>query len=300
MKRLFCLPVSLILILTVSCERTRLNSAKSDPPFRYVSSVAESPGKTIEKNEVFYRVVTPIEACDLFNRLGVKFSKDIINPSSNDDKYLSISKVALNTGIYGVDFGYLRMSGLGQEVIRYMLSIQSLCDRLGVPLDYLSEPVREIQSGMSDRDSIMTLMNSAYVKVENHLRTGGRESTAGLMLMAGWVEALYIATRQLYDPSNPDPEIIRRIAEQKYTLNSLMSLLKNYYDDPAVSYYLRKLKHLKVSFDKLDITYRKGDIEIDTARQVLRSSGSELSGTIETLNDLTRHVSELRTEIITP
>jgi len=146
----------------------------------------------------------------------------------------------------------------------------------------------------------MALMNAAFIKMEGHLRAGGRESTAGLMVMGGWVEAMFIATQLVYNPENPDPEVVQKIAQQKYTLNSLLSFLKNYYDDPVVVFYTKKLKYLKNYFDTFDIYFKKGDLEIDTARQVLRSSGSQMTVSVETLNNIRDYVSKLRTEIVTP
>lgn len=213
---------------------------------------------------------------------------------------MSISKASVNTGIYGVDMGYLKMFGAGQEMIEYMMTIRSMSNKLGIPDNYLTDPIKRIESDMSHPDTIMTLMNNVYYKIENHLRTGGRESTAGLMVMGGWVEALYIATQLIYDPEKPDPEVVQKIAEQKYTLTTLLSFLKNYYDDPVVVYYTKKLKFLKNYFDSFDIYFRKGDLEIDTAKQVFRSSGSEMTVTVQTLNEIRDYVSKLRTELVTP
>jgi hypothetical protein len=120
------------------------------------------------------------------------------------------------------------------------------------------------------------------------------------MVMGGWVEALYIATQLIYNPEKPDPQVVQKIAEQKYTLTSLLSFLKNYYDDPVVVYYTKKLKYLKNYFDSFDIYFRKGDLEIDTAKQVLRASGSEMTVKVETLNEIRNYVSKLRTELVTP
>ena len=85
----------------------------------------------------------------------------------------------------------------------------------------------------------------------------GQESTAGLMMMGGWVEALYIATQMVYDEKNPDPEVVESIAEQKYTLVSLLSYMKNYYDDPMVVYYTKKLLFLQKYFDSFEILFQK-------------------------------------------
>ncbi|MCX6332912.1 MAG: hypothetical protein NT092_01230, partial [Bacteroidia bacterium] len=166
---------------------------------------------------------------------------------------------------------------------------------------FLMEPIKRVQSDMSNADTITALMQKAYADIENHLRESGRESTAGLMVMGGWVEAMYIATQLVYNPANPDPEVVQKIAEQKYTLTSLLSFMKNYYDDPVVVYYTKKLKYLKNYFDTFEIYFEKGDLEIDTQKQVLRSSGAtKMTVTVETLNKIRDYVAKLRTEMVTP
>jgi len=120
------------------------------------------------------------------------------------------------------------------------------------------------------------------------------------MVTGGWVEAMFIATQLVYDPENPDPEVIQKIAEQKYTLTSLLSFMKNYYDDPVVVYYTKKLKYLKNFFDTFEIYFEKGDLEIDTTKQVLRSSGVKMTITIDTLNRISEYISRLRAEMVTP
>jgi hypothetical protein len=241
-----------------------------------------------------------VEICTVFNRLGVPYNDATLNPVTNKDLYLSSSKASVNTGIYGVDLGYLKMFGIGQEMVDYMVTIREMGSKLGIPESYLTGPITRIRSNMSDPDTIMSLMNNSYIRMENYLREGKRESTAGLMVMGGWVEAMYIATQLLYNPANPDPEVVQRIAEQKYTLSSLLSFMKNYYDDPVVVYYTKKLKFLKNYFDSFDIYFKKGDLEIDTSRQVLRSSGSQMTVTVETLNNIRDYVAKLRGEMVNP
>ena len=248
----------------------------------------------------FYGILTPVEICTIFNRLGVPYNNAALNPTSNRDQYLSSSKASINTGIYGVDFGYLKVFGIGQQMIDYMVTIREMSNKLGIPDSYLTEPIKKVQSDISEPDTILLLMNVAFTKMEAHLREGGRESTAGLMIMGGWVEAMFIATQLVYNPANPDPEVIQKIAQQKYTLTTLLSFLKNYYDDPVVVYYSKKLKYLKNYFDSFDIYFKKGDLEIDTAKQVFRSTGSKMTVTVETLNKIRDYVAKLRTEMVTP
>ena len=267
--------------------------------FQHINPIQLSDSPVV-KNEIFYGILTPVQICTIFNRLGVPYNNAALNPISNKDLYLSSSKAAINTGIYGVDFGYLKIFGIGQEMIDYMVTIREMSNKLGIPDKFITEPIRRVQNDISDPDTILFMMNDAYTNMESHLRESGRESTAGLMVMGGWVEAMFIATQLVYDPENPDPEVIQKIAQQKYTLTTLLSFLKNYYDDPVVVYYSKKLKYLKNYFDSFDIYFKKGDLEIDTAKQVFRSSGTKMNVTVETLNEIRDYVDKLRTEMVTP
>jgi hypothetical protein len=298
-RRLFCLVIFLPIIFT-SCEHKPEAARRFEPVFSTYESDSSSANTHIAKNEIHYGLLTPVEICEIFDRLGAVYSKTIMNPASNRDLYLSSSKASINAGIYGVDLGYLKMFGAGQEMIEYMISIQTLSGKLGIPENYITDPIKHIESDISDPDTVMSLMNTAYYRIENHLREGGRESTAGLMVMGGWIEAIYIATQLIYDPARPDPQVIQKIAEQKYTLTTLLSFMKNYYDDPVVVYYTKKLIFLKRYFDSFDIYFRKGDLEIDTVKQVFRSSGSEMTVTLQTLDQIRDYVKKLRTEIVEP
>jgi len=290
----------LIIICTLSCKSKNSEKNLIVPVFSTFRTDSASPPANIIKKETYYGVLTPVEICVIFNRLGIPYSDSILNPVSNMDKYLSNSKTAINTGIYGADFGYLKLFGIGQEIVDYMVAIREMSFMLGIPDELLNSIIRRAQNDIIDPDTVTSFMQEAYTDIENHLRRNGRESTAGLMVMGGWVEAMFIAVQLVYNPANPDPEVVQRIAEQKYTLTSLLSFLKNYYDDPVVVYYTKKLKFLKNYFDSFEIYFEKGDLEIDKTKQVLISSGLKMTVTIETLNKIRDYIRTLRTEMVTP
>ena len=289
-----------ILFLSVSCRQGIKEKDSFKPVFSTYKSDTTNNNLPVPKNEIFYGILTPVEMCTIFNRLGITYNNATLNPITNRELYLSISKASINTGIYGVDFGYLKLFGIGQQMIDYMVTIRDMSNKLGIPDRYLTEPIKKVENDISDPDTILYLMNDAYTKMETHLREGGRESTAGLMIMGGWVEAMFIATRLVYNPDKPDSEVVQKIAQQKYTLTTLLSFLKNYYDDPVVVYYSKKLKYLKNYFDSFDIYFKKGDLEIDTAKQVFRSTGCQMTVTVETLNKIRDYIAKLRREMVTP
>lgn len=290
----------LISILFGSCKPEAPVKKTIKPSFSTYRS--DTTGKATEtgKKEILYGLLTPTEITAIFSRLGVPYEKAALNPTKNRDLYISSSKASINLGIYGVDFGYIKMFSISQQMIDYILTIKDMSNKLGIPDKFLTEPLKRIEGDMSNPDTVMALVNKSYSDIENHLRKDGRESTAGLMLMGGWVEALYITTQLLYNPENPDKEVVEKIAQQKYTLTSLLGFMRNYYDDPVVVYYTKKLIFLKRYFDTFDIYFKIGDLEIDTTRKVLRATGSELTVTLETLNNIKEYVNKLRTEMVTP
>lgn len=300
MKTLHSLLLISFIITAVSCKPKAAEKFSFTPTFSTFRTDSAGTDSPSAKYETYYGLLTPVEICVIFNRMGVPYNNATLNPISNRDLYLSNSKAAVNTGIYGVDFGYLKMFGIGQEVIDYMVTIRDMSNKLGIPDNLLTEPIKSVQNDIAEPDTVTSLMQTAYTDIENHLRESGRESTAGLMLMGGWIEAMFIATQLVFDPANPDPEVVQKIAEQKYTLTSLLSFMKNYYDDPIVVYFTKKLKFLNNYFDSFEIYFKKGDLEIDTTKQVLRSSGAEMTITVETLNKIRDYVSKLRTEMVTP
>jgi len=273
--------IGFLIIFSSSCRNETKEKENFEPVFSTYRNDSTGAAVPAAKNEIFYGILTPVEISRIFNRLGIAYSEAIVNPISNKDLYLSNAKAAINTGIYGVDLGYVKIFGVGQGMIDYMVTIREMSNKLGIPDHFLTEPIKKLQSDSTEPDSIMNMMNDAFNNMENHLRAGGRESTAGLMVLGGWVEALYISTQLLYNPANPDPEVVQKIAEQKYTLTTLLSFLKNY-------------------FDTFDIYFKKGDLEIDNSKKVFRASGSEMNITVETLNTIRDYVAKLRTEMVTP
>jgi oxalate decarboxylase/phosphoglucose isomerase-like protein (cupin superfamily) len=64
-----------------------------------------------------------------------------------------------------------------------------------------------------------------------------------------------------------------------------------------VVFYTKKLKYLNRWFDTFEIYYQKGDVRIDTTRQVITTSGTEMTVTVGTLNEIRDYIAKLRAEI---
>ncbi len=253
---------------------------------------------TNQLREIYYGLMTPVEVCNIFEKLQLTYDDNVVNPSENANLYMSSYKAAMNMGVYGVDIGYMKIFGMNRKMIAYYSTLRSLSERINVPPDVLVDDIRRLDRSMGNADTLTSLMTEAYEGIDECLRKEGNESTLGLMMMGGWIESMYIATNVAYNPEHPDPLIIEKIAEQKYSLLTLLVYMKNYYDDPMVVFYTKKLKYLDRYFNSFNIYYHKGDVSIDTQKQVIRSTGSEMTVTIETINKIRDYISKLRREIV--
>ncbi len=282
-------------ITGTSCNRTEKGTGIPTPVFS--THHPETPEDTLHIREIYYGLLTPVEVCNIFERLDVRYNDTILLSAGNKDLYMSSYKAAMNLGVYGVDMGYMKIFGVNRQIVSYFNTIQTLSERLNMPDTFLSDAIRGLNADINDADSLTRLMNDAYSKIDAHLRQEGSEGTLGLMLMGGWIEAMYLATQLTYDPANPDPQVVGKLAEQKYSLISLLSFMKNYYDDPMVVFYTKKLKYLNRWFNTFEIYYQPGDVRIDTVRQVITTTGTEMTVTVGTLNEIRDYVARLRAEI---
>jgi len=87
---------------------------------------------------------------------------------------------------------------------------------------------------------------------DNYLKENERYGAASLVIIGGWVEAIYIACNVVAETK--DIDIIDRLAEQKYSLGNLINMLGNYSDDDMIVTYIEKLSSLQPA---LDVLYEK-------------------------------------------
>ncbi|MCK4662381.1 MAG: hypothetical protein KAT68_05920 [Bacteroidales bacterium] len=246
---------------------------------------------------IFYSMSSPIEMAGIFHNAGAIYEPEILNPTINAENYSTSYKAALNLGIYGVDLSYTRMFDQLQESINYLAAIKQLADVLGVPEEYVSFTAENIEKSIKDKDSLMLIATNAYSSTDIYLKSGERENSAALIILGGWIEALYVALN-IFDEKTPDRIIMERIAEQKYSLNSLIALLSNFSNDLQISEYILMLKKLKKVYDTFEIYFEQGDVDIDTVNQVISLNRNRIDVSVEQILEIKSIIKSIRAKII--
>lgn len=205
---------------------------------------------------IFYNMYLSVELSSLFETAGAVFTPELLNRSDKTPEYITSYKKAMNLGVYAVDLSYARAFEQFELAGRYFNSMQVLSEQLGIPQDYFETTAQRFERNITNKDSLITIANEVYYETENYLKENERFATASVIIMGGWIEAVYIATYVVRESRNPD--VIERLLDQKYSLNNLLIMLKDYSDNEIVSEYTTELQKLRKLFDTIIVDIPAG------------------------------------------
>ena len=203
----------------------------------------------------------------------------------------------MNLGVFGVDLSYVKIFDRQVEEVNYFGAIQKLSDELGIPADLYSDALNNLDKYVSNKDSLASIATRIYRSSDNYLREKGEGSSAAMIMMGGWVEGMYIAT-QIYEKDQGNIKLLEKIAEQKYSLNSLISLMNNYHGKEDMTEYLLMLKNLRRSFNRFQIYYKMNEVSVDTINKVISASKYYIDAKPETILEISSKIASLRNKIV--
>jgi hypothetical protein len=289
--------ISIALISLVFLFSCNNSSVEVDKIGQGIDNLTNDSTHTKKVTKIFYNVPSPLEMANLIQKSGAEYIEDILNSPKNQYKYLTTADAAINLGIYGADLSYTRMFNQIQVSISYLSSLKILSDELGIPNDRGSIAVNRLEENMANRDSILTIITETYADADEYLNVNDRGNTATLIILGGWIEGLYIATSIADNTHNK--QIVKRIAEQKFSLNNLIELLKLYKEDETIKYYTPKVLKLKEVFDKIEINYTAGNVVTNKETKVTTiNNKAEIIVEIEQIKEIHKIISEIRNEMI--
>lgn len=244
-----------------------------------------------------FSIPSPIQTAVLIKNAGTNYNKDILNEPSKVTNYSTSYKKAINLGIYGADLGYVTMYDQTQDAISYLTAVKAIGDDLGVSSAFDMELVERFEKNIGNKDSLLALVSDAYKASDSYLKNNQQNDVGGLILAGGWIESLYFATNAAEMTNNED--VIRRIGEQKTTLNNLIKLLTPYYSKPEITNLVDKLMELNEIYDKVEITYTYVAPTVDAENKTTTiNSTSEVTIDAEILKSISAKIMEIRIDII--
>ncbi len=239
---------------------------------------------------IFYNMYLSVELSSLFETAGAVFTSELMNNVDKTSEYITSSQQAVNLGVYAVDLSYARVFDQVEMAGRYFNAMKQLAQELGIPSDYFENTVKRFERNFTDKDSLIYLANEVYVTTDEYLKENERYTTAALIILGGWVEAIHIASDVAIE--SRDANIIERLIDQKYSLNNLLMMLSEHKKNEVVAEYINRLDLIGKEFEKIDVIF---DVDFNPSKE----SGKQLiDKAVGQIRVFEKSVSEFRNELI--
>ena len=241
--------------------------------------------------KIFHAVPSPIETALLLERSGIRFDASALNPIDKAMGYSTTASQAVNLGIYAGDLSYSVIFNQNQQSVDYLNTCRRLCDGLGVGDLIDGDLIERANSNRDVRDSLVQIVTETFYDLNARFRENGMEEVSGLMAAGGWIEGVYLGTRNL---SSSTEDLKLRIAEQKMTLDNLIGLIDSYPPTDALTRMKRMLSRLESVYANVKITYNEAAATAEEDGTVVISGGPDVQFDDAALKEIANAVAKTR------
>jgi hypothetical protein len=291
------------LILAMLCACGSDKKSREDAFLKGVDTTAQK-GPTISEEVItgiLGSIPSPLEISSLLKESGKKYNSSYLNSADNDSRYNSNYKRALNLGVFGTDLGYTNIYEQNQDGVKYMGSIKKLADDLNIGQFFDVETIGRLATNSKNLDSLLLITTMNFNSINHYLQTQNRSNLSVLLLIGGWLEALHIVCK-VAEANPTNKELQETIGNQKVILESLVLLVSFYKDsDENMASLLKDLEKLKGAYDKVVITYVRGESTfevVDGVMVIKDNSTSTINITPEDIKNIYDITESIRTKII--
>lgn len=244
-----------------------------------------------------FSVPSPVQTALLIKELNIPFNEKLLNPNENISNYSKMNSKALNLGIYGADLGYVTLYDQNAKAISYLSTVESLAKDLGISGAFDKTFLERFEANSDNEDSMLVILTDAFRKGDSFLKENERKNTSALILTGGWLESMHFATK-LYQESKEE-KILKRIGEQKQSLETIIELLEKYNEDGESDAIITEFKNLNESFQKISVTYKYVEPVTDEENKVTTIKNKMVIDLDDELtNEIVEKVSALREKVI--
>lgn len=245
-----------------------------------------------------YQMPTPNELFGLVRELAGDGHKRMLASASHAGSFASLRGRAVNFGVYATDLVYASSFKLNVEVARYYLASKKLADGLGLSNAFSDADFVRLESNLTRGDSLEFISNGAYQKAYERMQREDMGPVLCLVLAGGWMETMHLVIKQIEAFGKSDA-LVARVAEQKATLEHLISLMEEHRADADVAAVQAQLVGVREIYDQLDVKRIPHQGESASGRMVLGDDVT-VEMTPERYNELAQEVERIRTEWTAP
>ena len=255
-------------------------------------SAVASRKETIKK--IFYTIPAPVEMASLIQSTGADFNGDNLNSVDNVNNYVTRKQKALNLGVYGANLSYATMFERSKESLYYLSAVRQLADQLGASNVINDDLITRVEANKENKDSLLVIVSDTFWSLNAKFKEDNMEDISALVIAGGWIEALHLANSHVAG----NDALRTRIAEQKYSLDDLISLFGTYENQENLADVLADLNQLKAIFDQVEIKKGKTETSQDESGTTVIGGANVVSLSDATLQQIINTTRDIRSRYI--
>lgn len=249
--------------------------------------------------DIINKIPSPLETSKLIKESGAIYNESMLNDVNHSKDYSNKFTQAINLGVYSSNLGYINMYSNYNASLNYLGSIKDLAEELHVSQFFDFTTIRRLATNNENIDSILQISTAGFEKMNQFLKSEGRDEISVLIVVGGWIESLHILTEVA--EKSPTPAIIERIGEQKMFLADLATIVGLYENFGYFNQIVQDIEELKIAYEDVTIKIVPGK-DITTVKDgvlvIESTSMSQADVSNESLKQITNTVRKIRSIII--
>jgi len=196
--------------------------------------------------------------------------------------------------VYGADLSYATIFEQNAVSLTYLEVVKSLARELGVGDVIGDDMLERAEANRARQDSLVAIVSEAFFNMNEKLKSNGQEDLSGMLVAAGWVESLYLATRHS-DAANE--ELRARIAEQKLVMQDVLDLVTSYEQSPGLKEVVDTMQPIVQAFEAVEKEEANSEIS-KSGGAIVIGGGPRYTASEEVLAQITEAVTAARNQLV--
>lgn len=234
MKRLHLLPLLALSSIIISCgdkadEVTETEEVVADAP-KDTTPVTVNEETKFKFDFAIANIPSPVAGINDISGWGVEYNTTLLADPQKPVVVDGEFSKAVILGIYNIDMSYAMVNNKGEDVLKYMKYVMKSAEELGLKSAVNHMLGKRAEQNLSNKDSLLKIVDEIFVKSDAYLRTNERVYTASAVFAGSWVESLYLTCKLAESVSDPaaKEKAYKHLWDQRFYLKNLTDLLSEY------------------------------------------------------------------------
>ncbi|MBI3518741.1 MAG: hypothetical protein HY062_05225 [Bacteroidetes bacterium] len=254
-KLLFATSISLSVMLSSCGDKTTEETAENVT----VETPKDTTPITVNEETKFKfdfaiaNIPSPVGSINELSSWGIDYNNGLLVDAKKQINATNEFSKAVVLGIYNIDMSYAMVNNKGEDVLKYMKTVVTASDALGLKGAVDQMVGKRAEKNLSNKDSLLKILDEIFVKSDSYLRTNERVYTASAVFAGSWVESLYLTckvTESITDAAAKEKGY-KHLWDQRFYLKNLTDLLNDYKDKKECAALNDELKKIHSEIDAI-------------------------------------------------